>query len=269
MSEGSPITDAGLDCSISNINYVFRRKDRTPWFNTKNKFRKMTAYNFSYILEGDYITFTDNRKFEIKAGEGMLIKKGNYNYSRYQSLPFEYIAVEFEVSDDGALLGFEDHYRPENPQKLESIMMKIYEISLSQDVLKNLLLKSAVYELLACLASEKFKIRENYNYKKIKSSVRYIEENCLKKYIDVSELAAISDMSVSQYNRVFKSVFETTPTKYMNIQRINRAKQLLSGTNYPVGDIAEMCGFSNCYYFSKMFKSFTGFSPLGYRAENN
>jgi len=62
-------------------------------------------------------------------------------------------------------------------------------------------------------------------------------------------------------------LLNTTPKKYINSIRVTHAKELLSGTNYPVISIAEMCGFSDNYYFCKFFKTYTGLSPLKYRAE--
>ena len=57
-----------------------------------------------------------------------------------------------------------------------------------------------------------------------------------------------------------------TPVAYITELRMERAKNLLSQEPpLTVEQIAELCGFSDSFYFSKTFKKHTGLSPLGYR----
>lgn len=51
--------------------------------------------------------------------------------------------------------------------------------------------------------------------------------------------------------------------------RMKQAAQLLSGTNEPVKGIAEKSGFSNVYYFSRMFRKFYGIPPARFRRESS
>ena len=52
---------------------------------------------------------------------------------------------------------------------------------------------------------------------------------------------------------------------YVVTARINRAKPLLQESNLSIKTIAEQTGFKTPYYFSRMFKARTGFSPSQYR----
>lgn len=65
-------------------------------------------------------------------------------------------------------------------------------------------------------------------------------------------------------NRVFKSLTGYSITRYTNKVRIDRAKELLQATTLTVGEIAELAGFQDMYYFSRMFKHYTGISPAAY-----
>ncbi len=51
---------------------------------------------------------------------------------------------------------------------------------------------------------------------------------------------------------------------YLNNLRIEKAKQLLSTGFYTTNDIATRTGFHDVYYFSKVFKKFTGTTPGKY-----
>ncbi len=47
--------------------------------------------------------------------------------------------------------------------------------------------------------------------------------------------------------------------------RIRKAKQLLQETDKPVTEIAQLTGFSDVFYFSKVFRAKQGCSPSDYR----
>lgn len=83
--------------------------------------------------------------------------------------------------------------------------------------------------------------------------------------INVQDLAASCNLSVSHFMREFKSVTGTSPKKYQQTLRINNAKLLLSSTDLLVSEISTCCGFSDPLYFSRLFKKVVGTSPATYR----
>jgi transcriptional regulator GlxA family with amidase domain len=64
---------------------------------------------------------------------------------------------------------------------------------------------------------------------------------------------------------MFKDSIGTTPVDYINGVRVNHALRLLTMTDTPVNEIADMTGFSNPNYFHKIFKSYMTTSLLAYR----
>ena len=61
-----------------------------------------------------------------------------------------------------------------------------------------------------------------------------------------------------------------TPLQYLTEIRLDYAKQLLSSrnlTNYSIRNISFMCGFSDPYYFSRVFKKHTGVSPRNWESQ--
>ena len=62
--------------------------------------------------------------------------------------------------------------------------------------------------------------------------------------------------------------------EYANALRIGRAKDLLSERGdaktknreaYTIGEIAELCGFPDVFYFTQLFKKVTGVPPAKWR----
>ena len=65
-------------------------------------------------------------------------------------------------------------------------------------------------------------------------------------------------------NRLFKKAVGHTILDYLNRLRISHARQYLSVGGCSLSEIAERCGFENIYYFSRVFKKYTGTAPGAY-----
>lgn len=68
-------------------------------------------------------------------------------------------------------------------------------------------------------------------------------------------------------NRCFKKATGQTILAYVNGVRIEKARQLLRDRYASVSEIAEKTGFHDVYYFSRVFKKYTGCPPSRYREE--
>ncbi|SDD40901.1 two-component system, response regulator YesN [Paenibacillus sp. UNCCL117] len=100
--------------------------------------------------------------------------------------------------------------------------------------------------------------------KVIEQSCRYIKEN-FKEEITLTEMAALTNFSVSHFSTLFKKHTGSSLVNYVNGIKIEEAKKLLLSTSYSVSEITEIVGFSTTPYFSRVFKTTVGLSPLEYR----
>jgi transcriptional regulator GlxA family with amidase domain len=57
--------------------------------------------------------------------------------------------------------------------------------------------------------------------------------------------------------------------QHIHAKLIEKAKELLTTTNFSVGEVAYQLGFHYPQSFSKLFKSKTSLSPLEFRASFN
>jgi len=69
------------------------------------------------------------------------------------------------------------------------------------------------------------------------------------------------------FNQVFRKTFGVPPMRYLEQQRLRRAKELIAGTDRTMTEIAFEVGYSDPYYFSRAFRRLTGMPPSVYRAE--
>ena len=105
--------------------------------------------------------------------------------------------------------------------------------------------------------------------RKFLTKLSFMNENIARETLTVSEVAESVGISESHFRRLFKSVYNISPVKYINLMRINRAKELIRYSTYSFSHIAPETGFANVYYFSRMFKKEVGCTPSEYRAAHS
>ena len=92
----------------------------------------------------------------------------------------------------------------------------------------------------------------------------YIEEH-LAEDLSLSELAAVAYLSPYHFARLFKASTGSAPHQYVIGRRIERAKLLLSTTNWSLAVIAHAVGFAHESHLALHFKRLTGLLPSSYR----
>lgn len=92
----------------------------------------------------------------------------------------------------------------------------------------------------------------------------YIEEH-LAEDLSLSELAAVAYLSSYHFARLFKASTGFAPHQYVIGRRIERAKLLLSTTNWSLAAIAHAVGFAHESHLALHFKRLTGLLPSSYR----
>lgn len=83
----------------------------------------------------------------------------------------------------------------------------------------------------------------------------------LDDHINLDVITDELGISRRQMERLFRHYLSTTPKKYLQNLRLQRARILLAETNLPVVDVAVACGFDSAAYFSKRFREAFGMSP--------
>ncbi len=83
----------------------------------------------------------------------------------------------------------------------------------------------------------------------------------LEDHINLDIVTEELGISRRQMERLFRHYLDTTPKKYLQNLRLQRARILLAETNLPVVDVAVACGFESAAYFSKRFREAFGMSP--------
>ena len=83
--------------------------------------------------------------------------------------------------------------------------------------------------------------------------------------IDFRHLARLVPLSISQFDRRFKRLFQLTPQQFLLRVRLNAACQMLASTDRSILQIALRTGFYDQSYFTKHFRRQMGMTPTAYR----
>ena len=149
-------------------------------------------------------------------------------------------------------------------------MNEAYEEFISKDVCYTLPVRAHIYLLTTAImryyASERNELDRviYHNVIRLRPVVEYITENYDDK-IYIETLADMVALSPDYFTKMFKDSIGKTPIDYINGVRVNHSLRLLTMTDTPVNEIAEMIGFSGTNYFHKIFKAYMNTSPLAYR----
>lgn len=86
--------------------------------------------------------------------------------------------------------------------------------------------------------------------------------------IQIPELANRVGVSVAHFSKRFKHYFNSSPSDHLISVRMEQAAYLMKDPNLTVTAIAQMVGYDNIHYFSRVVKKYYGSSPRELRREN-
>lgn len=85
--------------------------------------------------------------------------------------------------------------------------------------------------------------------------------------ISLTSLAAKYNISMARLSEMIKEHLNLNFSDYIAALRIQRAKELLRDESLSIQEIAEIVGYNDYFYFTKVFKKVEGISPSKYRKE--
>ena len=96
---------------------------------------------------------------------------------------------------------------------------------------------------------------------------RLFEEPALFSGID--EMAAYMNLSRSGFQHLYSHTFGVSVIHDVIKGRIEKAKSLLSRTNFSITEISTKCGYKSEFHFMRQFKKETGLTPTEFRRSSS
>ena len=144
-------------------------------------------------------------------------------------------------------------------EKLEGLFKKAFALWVAKEEGYYFECIALLYRIFAELQKQNYIPSEHTE--KIAPAVALIQERFLTEDTRISKLCEACGISESYLKRLFREKYGVSPKQYLIRLKINHACELLRLGRYTVTQVAEQCGFSDVYFFSRQFKEYMGITP--------
>ena len=199
-------------------------------------------------------TDTGNRIMKELMENILAVVPENFEIVRFRAIELVVLlsrAAVSRVTDCGALLETNNRY-----------LKRIQESGTPEELIENLRL------IAESMSGKIFSFQGIRHASVLRKAERYIWENYNRK-ISLEEVAGAAGLSAPYFSTIFKEEMGENLSGYINRLRIDKATTMLIETSMPLNEIAELCGFEDQSWFSKIFKIYTGMSPGKYRENSS
>jgi AraC-like DNA-binding protein len=151
---------------------------------------------------------------------------------------------------------------------VDSCFEKIIHSDMPNTVVSNLYETKWLTDILTeiCLF-EKIQDNPDDSIPKYIKKAKTILDSKLTQAFSLDDLA--EELQVNKYRlcREFSKCYKMPPLRYLNHKKMEKAKELLFGTNLTITEISTNLGIDNVNHFIQLFKKETGATPLVYKQE--
>lgn len=247
---------------ITKIHAVYDN-ELSPGKLNYNYHNKRHSDCFVYVKSGSAQYIFDDYSLVTKAGDILFLSKDSrYKMTVYPDYKFIYIDFDFEKSDFPRKCEVFSNLSPET----ENLAIKLFKIWIKKNPWYFAEILSMLYTIyFQCIKSCEKKYSPSS--KIISNALDYIIENYTNPNLTLNTISSHADVSEVHLRRLFQSALNISPLKYITNLKIKKAKEMLENSNYKISEISSICGFSNPYYFSRIFKSQTGMTPTDYKLQ--
>lgn len=228
---------------------------------------KRNNYIIHYVLSGQ--GYFNNSC--VRRGQGFLITpQMQEHYYSESNNPWGFVWIIFDNNPSIGKL-----FNEYNADTATNIFE--YNNFFALDEIKNIIIKnnnhiyrsSELYEMFLHIFNNHSITQKNeisaeemyYNH-----AINFIELNLYRK-VTVSELTEVLGVSQPYLYNIFINRASVSPKQYIDIQKTEKAKQLLANSSMPLVQVANSVGMEDCITFSKFFKKRTGLCPSDFRKE--
>lgn len=211
------------------------------------------------ILSGSGFYHTPTHDFAANAGEILFISEGEHYTISVNCDDYKFYCINFTWGD--GVKRESESLKIKNFESYKNLFSELTIAYLKEKASYPICCLSKFYEIYSKIIEDYTTYNNSADAQKIQPSYEYILENFTDSDINIPLLAAMCNVSEVHYRRLFRKVYKTSPLKFINTLRLNKARAMLEKREGTVINIAFSCGFSDLYYFSRVYKTHFGYPP--------
>lgn len=225
-------------------------------------------FEIYFITAGECTYFINNRVYELKAGDIILIPDGVIHNTSYRDTNYSRMLINcsqryIPASVYGYLPELVFLYRnPAVVQEVKDIFNEIEREYSAPDDISEDVLTCHTHRLFFLLTRNRNTcIRTEAKNQTIQKSIYYMQTHFALP-ITLADAAKNVSVSPEHFSRMFKKETGFGFNKYLNLLRLQKAEKMLTeNPDLTVTEISHRCGFCDSNYFSVKFKEFYKTTP--------
>lgn len=243
---------------------------------------KLTKNVISIILEGKKKLVKDQTIEEVEVGSAICIQSGNCLMQEKSSSTGKYKSLLL-FFDEAMLQSLVNEHKFELPQDytaeptrhvvvnrnntINMFLDKVMKEGVPQEEEE---IKQVVKGILASLFNENKPLMIPFFTTVLKKNrelrfKQFVEKHAYSN-LNLDEMAFLCGMSLSTFKRRFKLKYGTTPGKWFQLKRLERAKEMIEVQGMKASDIFADFGYENLSNFSAALKNTLGIGPRQIKA---
>lgn len=227
-------------------------------------------YIFIFCTEGRGSIIVDEKKYVLRENEAFCIP--HYRRHRYyadEEDPWSILWVHFK-GEDVKYFPVEEcriiRFLSQNAtNRMHFLFDLLFQVLDGNYTLGNFIYISQVLSLILAETYDREKVNSAQEQNKhVTNVMRYMYKN-LGKNLTLEDLVKEFDLSKSYLNAIFQKYTKHAPMDFFINQKMKEACRMLKTTDLYIYEVAHKMGYTDQYYFSRIFKKVVGVSPREYR----
>lgn len=243
---------------INVLNFVYEKENQFP-----QNLRYDTVFKMHLVVKGSGAVHVFGDKYEVSEGD-LFFSFPAFEYSLESGEDFEYMYISCFGARINKITDKLGVNRKNFVFKGNRSLISLWKDSILENKTTfNLRCEGILLYSFSKIAEEE----QEFNGDGAQNAMlikKHIDENFSDKNLSLEILGEKFSYSGKYISKLFKDEFNVGISQYINMLRVHKARTLIEQGFTSVKDIASRCGFSDQFYFSRVFKEKTGVSPKEY-----
>lgn len=246
-----------------------------------NKTRTIQHHELAFFTGGKGYIVTEKRRYPVKKGMLFYICPGVPHSIEldsgepigFFSVHFSYAQISFNdnqwaVGNKAKAISLPPAQELKDYYPIEELFKKLVDSWNEKLPGYEFITRTLLQQLFIAIYQNIRKQNQNYSISlKIETIIQYMHQHVHDK-ITLPELSERVHVSPFYLSRTFKEATGYSVIGYFNKMKMDKAKELLIEGDKKVKEIAQELGFTDEFYFSRMFKKTEGVSPSEFYSKN-